>query len=270
MATLHINLEKIISQKIEEKIEEILGKAFSNICIDSYEDLPDEKENQDSQADEMCAKKSAAEVFKYDVVTPSEDKKESGTIITADNNLADDIERGWVEKTNAYLYVIEEMKKRLTPEQMEEIATPISTTIKEYAFNNFINNLTWDELNDLFKDNKYLSVCIGEEVNKKALAEYGTTPTDIYYDLLKQIIKNETKNKTELNVTYNPEDILDSIIIREFNKDYNDKVIKLTDYLIEKYHITIFDDIFGEHWYMESERNSNLFLRKRYQANIDQ
>ena len=188
-----------------------------------------------------------------------------GTVVE-NNDPIEDLEKGWVEKTGNYMQVIDMMKRSLTEEQMKKISTPVSSvSAKEYSFNNFIVNLTWDELKELFTHNKYLKIDVDFDDDTKAqFSCYGTTPVNIYLNLLKQIIVDEIKQKTTLNASYNPDDILDAIIVKEFNKDYDDRVLKLTDYLIENRHVEIFDDIFGDHWYMNSPRNADIWLHNKY------
>ena len=247
MATLHINLEKLISKKIEETLDEkinkvindILEDVISNIQFDTIQDkLPKEPVEGiivEKEVQELQKKKEEKILEAVDIRDPQENK-----------------EQGWVEKNNAYNYVTDWMKKTMSKEQLEKLAMPSDMTMKEYNFNKYIKTLSWDELAKLFKNNEYLDISIDEsEILAKELQAYGTTPTDIYYTLLKQILNKVIHDVIIINNPRKIENWLDNIIVDKFFKNFDSDVLVFIDELIEEKHIEIFDYIFGEGYYMK-------------------
>ena len=238
MATIHMNLDKIISEKIDAKLTEavdkIIEKALSNIVIDNE---PDDK-NKFTEGD--FSKKESVE---------EEEVKKKYPEFTDEY---EDFKKGWVEKSNAYTYVINEMKRALTDDQMKWLATPNDMSAKEYAFKDYIDNLTWEQLHILFKNNEYFNIDIdSEDLNRKQLEAYGVTPKDIYYVLFKQIINNVIHKTIVFKQGYDYQNTLERLIVDEFNKDFDNRCIELTNNIINNYHIVIFDELFGENFYMK-------------------
>jgi len=244
MATIHINLEQIISEKINDKIEEAVNnaieKAFSNIVIETE---PQIVEKDSTSSDDSCNKGT--------IINEESKNKES------ENKVEDDFKRGWVEKLNAYKLVIDQMKSQLTNEQLENISISGSNlSIKEYSFKKFLDNLTWEQLNSLFRNNKYLSIdIVSDDVNFGQLELYGVAPIDIYYKLLRQIIYEQVNKLYEIKYVED-HNVLTDLILNEFYKDFESKKIGLTDRIVQKYHIEIFDYLFGVKFYMPEKENS--------------
>ena len=246
MATLHINLEKLITEKLDEKINDAVSKAiekaFSNIVIETEPTYYKESEEEcDEQSGENSFKKQYSE----------EDKNNKITSIEETNSTLEEVKKGWVEQMNAYASIIEQMKAQLTQEQLEQISIPKEiVSKKEYLFKLFIDNLTWEQLNLLFKSNDYLNVdIVSEDFEVQKIETYGFTPKDIYFKLLKQIITNEANRVYHLS--YNDPTVISSLIVTELYNDYNSRVIGFVNDIIDKYHIQIFDEIFGEQFYMK-------------------
>lgn len=248
MATVHINLEQIISEKINDKIEEAVNnaieKAFSNIVIETE---PQIVENDSTSGDDSCKGKIINEESKNGVPIGKE----------FSDKVEDEFKRGWVEKLNAYKLVIDQMKSQLTNEQLENISISGSNlSIKEYSFKKFLDNLSWEQLNSLFRNNKYLSIdIVSDDVNFGQLELYGVAPIDIYYKLLRQIIYEQVNTLYEIKYVED-HNVLNDLILNEFYKDFESKKIGLTDKIVQKYHIEIFDYLFGAKFYLPEKENS--------------
>ena len=263
MATLHINLEKLITEKLDAKINDAVSKAiekaFSNISFDFISDQNYDKEENDESLkkeylmEEDKSKKEYLEEDKGNNFTVVEEKV-SEKVNEEDNSTFVELKKGWVERMNAYVDIINQMKSQLTEEQLEQITMPKElVSKKEYSFRLFINNLTWEQLNLLFKNNKYLNIdIVSEDFEIQKIECYGFTPTDIYYKLLRQIITSESNKIYNLNYD-NPFDnsnLITSLILNELFFDYRSKITEFIDIVINKHHMEIFDEIFGEQFYM--------------------
>lgn len=244
MATLHINLEKLITEKLDEKINDVVSnaieKAFSNI---SFDFISDQNYCEDKNSSDECYKEKYIE----------EQKASEEDIKQEDNSTLEEVKKGWVEQMNAYVNIINRMKSQLTEEQLAQISIPKEIiSKKEYLFNLFIKNLTWEQLNLLFKNNKYLNIdIISEDFEIQKIECYGFTPTDIYYKLLRQIITTEV-NKVYRLASCEPS-LISSFIFSEFNDDYNSKIVGFVNNIIDKHHMEIFNEIFGAEFYMDKK-----------------
>jgi hypothetical protein len=247
MATLHINLEKLITEKLDEKINDAVSKAiekaFSNI---SFDFIPNENYNYvEKESDESSKENSFKEEFVKD------DNNSKIIPVVEEDSALEEVRRGWVEKMNAYTDIINQMKAQLTKEQLEQISIPKEiVSKKEYLFKLFIGNLSWEQVNLLFKSNNYLNIdIVSEDFEVQKIETYGFTPKDIYFKLLKQIITNEANRVYHLS--YNDPTVISSLIVTELYNDYNSRVIGFVDDIIDKHHMEIFDEIFGEKFYMK-------------------
>jgi len=253
MATLHINLEKLITEKLDEKINDAVSKAiekvFSNI---SFDFISDQNNYDDKNSSDECYKEKYIEEDKDNKINIIEEQKaREEDVKQEEDSTLEEVKRGWVEKMNAYVDIINQMKAQLTPQQLEQISMPREiVSKKEYSFKLFIDNLTWDQVNLLFKSNNYLNVdIVSEDFEVQKIETYGFTPKDIYFKLLKQIITNEANRVYHLS--YNDPTVISSLIVTELYNDYNSKVIVFVDDIIDKHHMEIFDEIFGEQFYMK-------------------
>ena len=255
MATLHINLEKLITEKLDEKINDAVSKAiekaFSNI---SFDFLSDENYCEDKNSSDECYKEKYIEEDKGNKINVIEEKDREEDIKQEGDSTLEEVKRGWVEQMNAYTDIINRMKSQLTEEQLEQISIPKEIiSKKEYLFKLFIDNLTWEQLNLLFKNNKYLNIdIVSEDFEIQKIECYGFTPTDIYYKLLRQIITTEVNKVYHLSYSEEPS-FISSFIISEFNDDYNSKVVGFVNDIIDKHHMEIFDEIFGSEFYMDKK-----------------
>jgi len=249
MATIHMNLDKIISEKIDAKLTEavdkIIEKALSNIVIDI--DSPDKK-NLKNEGDYCNCNKQLMEEDsdkKYAEEVKEEIKEEK-------NDPFEEFKQGWVEKNNAYIYIINTMKKALTENQIKSIAMPSDMSAKEYAFKTFIDNLTYDQLSDLFRNNKYLNIEIDPMlIHSISLEENGIMAKDIYYILFKEIINNIIHKTIVFNPNYDYDNTLERLIVDEFYRDFDNKCSELANNVINNYHILVFDELFGSDFYMK-------------------
>ena len=247
MATLHINLEKLITEKLDEKINDAVSKAiekaFSNI---SFDFIPNENYNYDEKESDESSKENS---FKEEFV--KDDNNSKIIPVVEEDSALEEVRRGWVEKMNAYTDIINQMKAQLTQEQLKQISIPKEiVSKKEYLFRLFIDNLSWEQVNLLFKSNNYLNIdIVSEDFEVQKIETYGFTPKDIYFKLLKQIITNEANRVYHLS--YNDPTVISSLIVTELYNDYNSRVIGFVDDIIDKHHMEIFDEIFGEKFYMK-------------------
>ncbi len=247
MATLHINLEKLITEKLDEKINDAVSKAiekaFSNI---SFDFISDQNYYADKNSSDECYKEKYIEEDKGNKINIIEEQK-----AREEDSTLEEVKKGWVEQMNAYVDIINRMKSQLTEEQLEQISIPKEiVSKKEYLFKLFIDNLTWEQLNLLFKNNDYLNIdIVSEDFEVQKIETYGFTPKDIYFKLLKQIITNEANRVYHLS--YNDPTVISSLIVTELYNDYNSRVIGFVDDIIDKHHMEIFDEIFGEQFYMK-------------------
>ena len=255
MATLHINLEKLITEKLDEKINDAVSKAiekaFSNI---SFDFISDQNYCEDKNSSDECYKEKYIEEDKGNKIDIIEEKAREEDIKQEGDSTLEEVKKGWVEQMNAYADIINRMKSQLTEEQLEQISIPKEIiSKKEYLFKLFIDNLTWEQLNLLFKNNKYLNIdIVSEDFEIQKIETYGFTPKDIYYKLLRQIITTEV-NKV-YHLAYSEETSFISLfIISEFNDDYNSKVVGFVNDIIDKHHMEIFDEIFGVEFYMDKK-----------------
>ncbi len=252
MATLHINLEKLITEKLDEKINDAVSKAiekaFSNI---SFDFISDQNYYADKNSSDECYKEKYIEEDKGNKINIIEEQKAREEDIKQEDSTLEEVKRGWVEQMNAYVDIINRMKSQLTEEQLEQISIPKEiVSKKEYLFKLFIDNLTWEQLNLLFKNNDYLNIdIVSEDFEVQKIETYGFTPKDIYFKLLKQIITNEANRVYHLS--YNDPTVISSLIVTELYNDYNSRVIGFVDDIIDKHHMEIFDEIFGEQFYMK-------------------
>lgn len=252
MATLHINLEKLITEKLDEKINDAVSKAiekaFSNI---SFDFISDQNYYTDKNSSNECYKEKYVEEDKGNKINIIEEQKAREEDIKQEDSTLEEVKRGWVEQMNAYVDIINQMKSQLTEEQLEQISIPKEiVSKKEYLFKLFIDNLTWEQLNLLFKNNDYLNIdIVSEDFEVQKIETYGFTPKDIYFKLLKQIITNEANRVYHLS--YNDPTVISSLIVTELYNDYNSRVIGFVDDIIDKHHMEIFDEIFGEQFYMK-------------------
>jgi len=258
MATLNINLDKLITEKLEAKIEEIVGNAVNSALQNINFTWGPEKE--------IC--KECDQAF---IGNDTEDWPEKKLIEDEKADPRDEIVQGWVEKTNNYMAIINRMKQAMTEEQLEFVSTPPRVvSAKEYAFNKFMTNLSWDQLREMFNSNEYIQVDINfDEFQKSQFEVYGTTPYDIYILLLTDIIKEKVAKLCRLKIDYEKISDLDTFIIDEFYKDYDDRALKLTQQIIENHQIDLFDEIFGDKWYKDEENKYKTFLREKYADQIN-
>lgn len=271
MATLHINLEKIISKKIEETLDEKISKAINDILENVISSI------QFDIAQDSIPEGPVEGITQEEAEKELQKETEKKILEVLDNTKKKDEERGWVEKNNAYNYVTDWMKKTMSEEQLEKLAMPSDMTMKEYNFNKYIKTLSWDELAKLFKNNEYLAISIDEgEILAKELQAYGTTPTDIYYTLLKQILNKVIHDVIIINNPRKIENWLDNVIVDKFFKNFDSDVLVFIDELINEKHMEIFDYIFGEGYYMtdlpkyiQNQRKKNLDKPKIQNTFID-
>jgi len=235
-------IDKIVKEKVESHIYDLIDHYIDDSIASIFNQDVNEKDIQELS------------------------KEEANKLDTLSNEKISElqeVERGWVEKSNAYKYIIDNMKRALTDEQIEKIALPPDYNAAEYEFNKFINNLTWDDLNLLFKNNKYLDVNIDSNyLDKEKLETYGTTPTDIYYDLLKQILNKSIHETLKYNVEFDVSNKLNSLIYNEFFADFESKALNLINEIIQNHHMEIFNELFGKKYYLKKLKKDKIYYKR--------
>lgn len=243
------SISELIDKMIEEKIKKLIDEKLDNVF----------NSNEPVEADDTPKKRKAQytiDDLKGEVVNnPEESSFILNTAVDPEFNALNEVKKGWVETTNGYMNVIESMKRALTKEQLELIATPREfVSAKEFEFHRFINNMTWEDLSNIFKNNKYMPINIDfDDDQKNKFMMCGTTPQMIYINLLTDIVKAEVVKMTKSEKSYDPENYaLHAIILGVYHELYNNDIINtLTNTILAKCHMEVFDDVFGEKWYVQ-------------------
>ena len=246
--------DELIDRIIENKIE-----ALVNQRLDYYFSDYDESEDKCYACEEPKKKSCNIDVLN-EPEKPGTNYILSGAEEVTDSNKPEydtlnEVKKGWVETTNGYMDIIESMKRALTKEQLELIATPREfVSAKEFEFHRFIDNMTWDDLSKIFKNNKYMPINIDfDDDQKNKFMICGTTPQMIYITLLTNIVKAEVVKMTKSEKNYDPEKYaLHAIILGAYHELYNNDIVNtLTNIILAKCHMEVFDDVFGEQWYAQ-------------------
>lgn len=251
MATLHINLDELISKKIEEKLDAILDKQLSNIKIDSYlteKNSPSYESNEDSDGD-YCYKDKKPTLSDYieDEDTKSfdeqyiaEDKKENNTfqeIEPTDNPFMN------------YLESVTASMKRLLSEQYSHYygTIEVHTTDEEKKFNNYLKNFSLVDLKSLLNNEKVgKSISDVERQDIEEMFNASQKALDIYYDLVKMILKEKLRNILNINYTENDDTYFEQMLASELWSNIDSTL----DVIIMKYNKEIFDYLFGPQYYL--------------------
>lgn len=260
MATVHFNLENLISKKIDEKLEEVVNKAidraFSNIIIETehVENIPTENENS-------CKIEVGDEDDSKKVYTEDETAKLIEENSKLDFTVYDPLKKEYIK--------VDESNKDYMPDGVYlgyEVATYLSNIansmkqfinsynqnkkdekpeLSEYdiAFYDYINNLSWDQLRGLINNNEL--ICLDDI---PPIQEIGN-PIDTYYVILKNTLMKyfydniEFTNFLELD---SAKDFYKKKILQLLFSKFNDYIDYVMNYLIINKHRELFDILFGK------------------------
>lgn len=129
----------------------------------------------------------------------------------------------------------------LNPEQNEE------KQHEDTLFYNFINNLSWEELDALIYNN--------ENINKEnipPIIKEKTNPTDVYYIIIKNTLSNHINEVLNINISedvkpWNAENYLKNLLLKELLVSV-DGIINNT---ILTYNRQIFNTLFDKKYYID-------------------
>ena len=267
MATVHFNLENLISKKIDEKLEEVVNKAidraFSNIIIETehVENISTEAYENSCKVEEEddCSKKVYTEAEtdklieennKLDFTIYDPLKKEYIKVNESNKDyMPDGIYLGYEVAT--YLSnIANSMKQFINSYNQNKKDEKIQLSEEDIKFYDYINNLTWDQLHELINNNNL--ICLDDI---PPIQEIGN-PIDTYYVVLKNTLMYyfydnvKFTNFLELDSS---EDYCKKKILQLLFSKVNDYIDYIMNYLIINKHRELFDILFGSDFYLKTK-----------------